>query len=180
MRSFIFLSALIAASPALAVPIHGCENVPNTTAVTDFTLFDSASADSALDYVTWQVPALSHLLCHTNTSYAGNTTATEDSSTRLYVSCTPPEKPTTGVFLASADDGSGRNASLEFITYAQCAADIYEFHWKADFLLSCAGNAGGDATCVSKGNASAMFNFGIYLPPVRSPPPPSNPPHSAA
>lgn len=173
-QMFIFLLALTASSQAqVFTPIHGCEWVPQTTAVTNFTLFHSASNDSTPDYVDWQAPAL-RVSCHaSNPSTTGTTTAIGDPGTSTTVDCTASgSDPTKGTLLVSADDGSGSNATLKFMAYAQCAADIYAFYYEANFLLSCASDAWGSTTCVSKGNATASLTSELYLPPIHPPPPP--------
>lgn len=174
MKTAIFLSVLTASLQAQEfVPIHGCEWVPQTTAVTNFTLFHGASSDSTSDYVNWQVPALS-VSCHaSDPSTTRSTTAIGDPGTSTTVECAAPASDlTAGTFLVSADDGSGSNATLRFMAFAQCAASIYAFYYEANFALACASDTGGSATCVSKGNATASVTRELWLPPIHPPPPP--------
>lgn len=167
----ILLSALTASSQAQAfTPVHGCEWVTQTTAITNFTLFQSATDDSTPNYVKWQAPALG-VSCYISDP---SSTAIGSPGISTTVPCTAPaSEPTKGRFLLSAEDGSGSssNATLNFVAYVQCAASIYAFYYEGIFSLSCATDAGG-STCVSKGNATASVTRELYLPPVGPPPPP--------
>ena len=172
MKSFVLLSVLTAPLPVLAyVPVHGCEWVPETTAVTNFTFFDSPSNANALDYVTWQVPTFD-LSCYVN-----NAAIIQDPSISNNLLCnkTTSSYKTEARFIVSADNGAGRNATVRFLDYVQCAADIYAFYYKGNFPLSCTNDAGGNATCISKGNATATQTQGLYVPlypGAPKPPPP--------
>ena len=171
MRTVIILSALTAFSQAQAfVPVHGCEWVTQTTAVTNFTFFQSAPSDRTPDYVQWEVPA-HRVSCYASST--GSSTPIGILGTSTTVPCTASASdPTKGRFLLSADDGSGSTATLRFVAYVQCAASIYAFYYQADFPLSCARDAGGSSTCVSQGNATAIVTEELYLPPIHPPPPP--------
>jgi len=173
MKAFIFLSALIAASQAQTwVPIHGCEWVPLTTAVNNFTFFDSASNDAtSSDYVAWKAP-LFGLACNytSNPSSPGSATDIGKPGIMTDVPCTATASdPTVGKFVVSEERS---NATLRFRAYAQCAASIYELNYEGVFPLDCVTTEGGSATCVAKGNATATVTSAIYLPPMRPPPPP--------
>ena len=174
MKTVISLLALTASSQAQTfVPVHGCEWVPQTTSITNFTFFHSASKDGTPSYVNWQAP-LFHLSCYgSSSSSTGSTPAIGKPGANTNVPCKASDSdPTTGTFLVSADHGSGQNATLKFVAYAQCAADIFAFHYQGGFPLSCATDAGQNTTCVPRGNATASVTNEEYLPPMRPPPPP--------
>jgi len=166
MQALLRLSALIATAPALAyIPIHGCEWVPETTTITNFTFTEDTSTDGAPDYVAWRAPAV-------GVSCSGSRTSFQDPSASTAIRCTAPASdPTVGVFLVSVDDGSGSNATLRFVVYEQCAASIYAFYYQGDFPLAC-GIQGENATCAPKSDAAATVISQLYLPPVGPPPPP--------
>jgi hypothetical protein len=172
MKTIFLLSALTAslhASPAI-VPVYGCEKYPQTTALTNFTFTHGTSTtnNNAASSVKWQAPALG-VLCSasSSTNSIGNPGA--------YTSVPCGEKssdPVTGSFQVLADDGTGSNATITFITYASCAADIFGFRWEAVIPLSCASDGAGSETCTANGNTTASVTSAGYIPHVRPPPPP--------
>jgi hypothetical protein len=165
MKPIIYLSILAASRQALSVfvPVHGCEWVPETTAVTDFTLLNSASNASTPSSVHWQIPA------HGVECSVSSTTAIGKPGISTTVPCTASASDdTAGKFRVFSDEG---DAALIFVAYAQCAASIYAFYYRADFLVSCTMDAGGSTTCVPKGNATAVVTTELYLPRVGPPPP---------
>ncbi|KAF2033124.1 hypothetical protein EK21DRAFT_109263 [Setomelanomma holmii] len=174
MRIIPFLSALAASLQAQTfIPIHGCEWVPQYTSITNFTFVDSPANASTPDSVQWRIPAFGISCNLTSQSATGSTTTIGSPGTNTYVPCKATSSdPTTGTFLVSADDESGINATLRNVGYAQCAADIYAFHYEANFALLCETDEGGSKTCVTKGNATAVVTGEEYLPPIRNPPPP--------
>jgi hypothetical protein len=174
MKTIVLLSALTTSMQAqVFVPVHGCEWVPPTNAVTNFTLFRSASIDNDQNYVKWQASVFGTVCKASSPSFNGSTTAIGKPGINTFVPCTSTSsEPTTGTFRVTADDGSGSNATLNFVGYAQCAADIFEFYYEANFPLSCVTDAEGSDTCVPKGNATARVTNEVYLPPIRGPGPP--------
>jgi hypothetical protein len=167
MKVILLLCVFVASQHALSafVPVHGCEWVTETTAVTNFTLFTSASNTSTTDHVQWQVP-VHRVACSVSTTGIGT-----PGGASTIVPCTASSDPTNGQFRVLADDGLGRNAALIFVAYVQCAASIYAFYYRADFVLSCERDSGGSATWVPKGNVTATVTTELYLPPVSRPPP---------
>jgi hypothetical protein len=167
MKTILFLSLFAASQQALSafVPVHGCEWVTETTAVTNFTLYTSASNTSTTDHVQWQVP-VHGVACSVSSTAIG--TPGGDST---IVPCTAHSDPTKGQFRVLAEDGLAKNAALIFVAYVQCAASIYAFYYRADFALSCEADLRGSATCVPKGNATATVTTELYLPPISRPPP---------
>jgi hypothetical protein len=158
MKIITILSALIATSHAqfTFVPVHGCEWVPETTALTNFTLFHGPSNFDTLDYVQWDAPALSVSCFNFSTTTSIGKPGTTDT-----VPCTAANSdPTQGMFLVSAD---GSSATLNFVFYAQCAADIFAFHYEAVVELSCGVYAKESNRCLSKGNATANVTAEEYL-----------------
>jgi hypothetical protein len=158
MKIITVLSALIAVSYTqfTFVPVHGCEWVPQTTALTNFTLFHGPSYLNTLDYVQWNAPALS-VSCYNFST----TTSIGKPGTRDTIPCTAANSdPMQGTLLVSAVDGS---ATLNFVFYAQCAADIFAFHYEAVVELSCAAYAKESTRCLSKGNATASVTAEEYL-----------------
>jgi hypothetical protein len=165
------LSALTAPSEAQTfTPVHGCEGFTETTPVTNFTLFHRATNDSTPAYVKWLAPVVG-VSCSASES---SSTAIGTPNTTTTVPCTAPASDETKArFLLSADESSGdlSNATLYFVRYAQCAASIYAFYYKANFPLSCAMDTRGE-TCVAQGNATARVIRELWLPPMGPPPPP--------
>jgi hypothetical protein len=174
MKTIICLSALAAFLQAqVFVPVYGCEWVPPTIAVTNFTFSYSTSNDSSPSYVQWQAPTWGTSCNASNPTSTGSITTIGKPGTVTYVPCkSTSSDPTTGSFQVTADDGSGSNATLNFVAYAQCAADIFQFDYEANFPLACATDAEGIGTCVPKGNATAVVIHETYLPPIRGPGPP--------
>jgi hypothetical protein len=76
-----------------------------------------------------------------------------------------------GQFFLLSDDEN--KATLRFVVYEQCAADIYAFHYEAgDIGMTCMSEEGGKRVCVQGGEVQARVTGEEYLPPVRNPPPP--------
>lgn len=153
----IILPVLILLASSHAAPIHGCEWLPNTVAITNFTYIHNPSNTTATDFVKWQVPAVDVSCNATNPSPYG-----------FYFPCTKQE--TYGTFTISADDGSDRNATASFNMYAQCAADIFEIWYTGMLQLDCRKEE--MVRCGTRGNATASISATGYLPPIRNPPPP--------
>ncbi|KAF2449304.1 hypothetical protein P171DRAFT_427510 [Karstenula rhodostoma CBS 690.94] len=160
------LLALATASTALAafVPIHGCEWVPSTTAVTDFVFLSNASNPSAPSSISWKAPAVA-ATCKTE-----NATWLPISGHQYSVPCVPPENGLIQDILRVSGDGT--TALIMFRAYAQCAASIYAFHYEAVFPLDCTEGSGGFTRCEAKGDVAANCTAEEYLPPIRPPPPP--------
>lgn len=156
MQKIFPLLALVASSSA--APIHGCEWLPNTVSITNFTYIHDPSNTSATDFVKWQAPAVDVSCNATNPSPFG-----------FYFPCMKQE--TYGTFKISADDGSDRNATASFNMYAQCAADIFEIWYTGMIQLECY-KEGESVDCGTRGNATASISATNYLPPIRNPPPP--------
>jgi hypothetical protein len=172
MKTIFLLSALTAslhASPPI-VPVYGCEKYPLTAALTNFTFTHGTSTTNTNvpSSVKWQAPALGILCSASSTTNSIGTPGTFTS-----VRCNEnPSDQATGSFKILAADGTGSNATISFITYAQCAADIFGFGWEAVVPLLCASDAVGSETCVAKGNTTANVYATGYIPHVRPPPPP--------
>jgi hypothetical protein len=124
------------------------------------------SAYNIPDYVQWQAPAL-HVAC-----FASSTSSTAllgNPDTITTVPCTAPaSEPTNGSLLVSADNRQERNATIKFVVYEQCAADICAFYYESSFAMTCAGDLESSVTCSSKGTATASVTDMQYLPPVRN------------
>jgi hypothetical protein len=175
MKTPILLSALTA-SPAVwatFVPVHGCEWVKETTPLDTFTFFLSASNTSTPDYITWHVPAHGFTCRASNPSSTGAAVSIGHPGTRTTVPCDGYSKDAIPASFLVSEDDAGKNATLTFTAYVGCAADIFEFDYRADFPLVCEESAAGSETCVAKGNITANVVAEIYLPPIRNPPPPS-------
>jgi hypothetical protein len=166
MRYYTFLPALAAFSPALAdfVPIHGCEWVPSTAAITDFAFLSKASNTSASTSISWKAPAVSA------SCKATDTTPIPNVGLAYSVPCSPPENGMITDILWLLDGGD--SARITFRSFAQCAADIYAFHYEAVFPLDCSKDTEGITNCAAKGDVVANCTGEEYLPPVRFPPPP--------
>jgi hypothetical protein len=149
-------AALVAFSQALAlpqafefVPIRGCDWIKPTTAITNFTLFHTATNDLN-PYVRWDIPA-HHMTCYlsdpaSNIGEPGITTN---------VPCTKyGTDPKTGTLLVSEDKSM---ATLKSVAWEHCAVEIYQVYYQADIPLFCASDVSGDVTCVAKGNATASI-----------------------
>jgi hypothetical protein len=167
----IFLLSVFGASlhASLAiVPVYGCEKYPQTTALTNFTFTHGTSTTNATgpSSVKWQAPALS-VSCSASSS---STNSIGAPGTYTSVPCgEKPSDPVMGSFQVSAN---GSNATVTFITYVQCAADIFGFRWEAVIPFSCASDAAGSETCAANGNTTASVTSAGYIPHVRPPPPP--------
>lgn len=158
MKTIVALSALTAVSQAQStfVPVHGCEWVPETTPLTNFTLFHGPSDNGTPAYVQWNAPDL-RVACYSFSS----TTSIGKLGTSETVPCTAANSDgSNGWLQVSADAGS---ATLNFVFYAQCAADIFAFHYEATVELSCAVYAKESTRCLSKGNATASVTAEEYL-----------------
>ena len=166
MRTTLALSSLVATSLASILPIHGCEWLPNTTAVTNFSYFASSSTTTTPDYVSWTVPAFS-TTC--NATFTGPDFRTSEYNSTNVQCRSSHSDPNTGFFLQSL---TGANATLNFSTYAQCAADIFEIYYSAPTVFDCVNDEAGDKNCVARGNITASVSAANYLPPIRNPPPP--------
>ncbi|KAF2008739.1 hypothetical protein BU24DRAFT_415488 [Aaosphaeria arxii CBS 175.79] len=181
MRSFTLLSALIAASQAqMTWPIHGCPWVTETTLITNFTLFHSASIDSDPDYVSWQVPAYDMICTLTSQSNTGKVTPIGKPKTTTVVPCNLyKDESAASRFYVSEDEGSGSNATIRFVYYAQCAASRYAIYYEAGFPQSCVEGEKG-VTCVPSGNTTAWAVQQYWLAPIGGmpPPPPASGPGS--
>jgi hypothetical protein len=172
MKTIFLLSALTASLQASSpiVPIYGCEKYPLTTTLTNFTFTHGTSTtnNNVPSSVKWQAPALS-ILCYASAS----TNSIGNPGTFTSVSCgEKAPDPVTGGFKVPADYATGGNATITFLSYAQCAADMFGFGWEAAVLLSCASDAAGSETCVAQGNVTANVYTTGYIPHVRPPPPP--------
>jgi hypothetical protein len=119
MKSLKFLPFLAALLPALAdfVPIHGCEWVPSTAAITDFVFVSKASNISSPSLISWKAPAVDA------SCKATYTTPILNIDDGYSVPCSPPENGmlTDVLWLLNG----GNNARIMFRSFAQCAADIY-------------------------------------------------------
>lgn len=160
---------LFTASSHALVPVHGCEKTPDTTAITNFTLFHNATTGSTSDYVKWQVPALT-VSCSSST---GGMTAIGQPGVNTFVPCNMDgTKLENGRILLAADSGIDSVAKIGFSIWAQCAASRFEFYYEGSFLLSCATDVSGSATCVPKGNATTTYTGARHILPMPPPPPP--------
>lgn len=151
-----------AAATALAdfVPIHGCEWVPSSTAIKDFVFLTGASNTST---ISWNAPTVS-AFCKT-----ANATPTLIGGYAYSVPCSPPENGITYDILRVSEDDT--TATMMFRAFAQCAADIYAFHYEATFSLNCA-KVSENTSCTADGDVVAICTSEEYLPPIRNPPPP--------
>ncbi|KAK7183596.1 uncharacterized protein CC84DRAFT_1201311 [Paraphaeosphaeria sporulosa] len=162
MTPSILFVLVAAASTTLAefVPIHGCEWVPSSTAIKDFVFLSDASNTSA---ISWNAPTVS-ASCKT-----ANATWHESEGHEYSVPCSPPENGM--IYDVLRVSGDGKTASIRFRTFAQCAADIFAFHYEAVFPLDCTEDSEGSTSCVAKGNVTADCTAEQYLPPMGYPPP---------
>jgi hypothetical protein len=151
MKLLALLSFVAALAQAQTwVPIHGCEWVPEKTAIANFTLTRSPSNSSTPAYVAWQAPAL-RVACNATAPVIGTPGSTTN------VNCVAASsQDTQGTFKVSPD---GSSVTLMFIMYQGCAASIYEFGYKAEFGIVC----GEGGNCVSRGNASATAYYQNWL-----------------
>lgn len=176
MRYIPCIFALAASSRAFTfVPVHGCEWVPETTPVTNFTLSStsSSSSSSSSDYKTlysaqWKVPTL---------GVSCSSAAPSSSGSRIPLRCTAPASSPTDATLVlqsvPAPGDTNSTATLSFLVYEQCAADIFEFGYEAQVALACTQDGDAASTvCVPSGNSTAKVVRAVYLPPIRPPPPP--------
>ncbi|KAH3908494.1 hypothetical protein HBI56_216850 [Parastagonospora nodorum] len=163
---FLLLSILplsLATQPF--VPVHGCEWVHELTPLTNFTYTHPLSPSQSNtttppSYIHWAAPAISVSCSNPNPSFIGFQNASA-------VACVSPGDE--GRFLVSAD---GKNATVIFRVYVQCAADIFAFHYEAGFEMECVRNEEGGEECGDGGRAVARCTSQQYLPPIRYPPPP--------
>jgi hypothetical protein len=170
MKTLIFLSLLAASQHVLAddwVPVYGCEWVPGSTPITNFTLFNSAINSTTLSTVHWQIP-IHRIDCTTSKS----SSIPAPGGQPAVVPCTAPSTETTyGQFRVFEDNGSEKSAALISVAFTGCAAHIYAFYYRADFVVKCERGVDGSEMCVPKGNATAKVysNFPLF---PSSPPPP--------
>jgi len=155
---FLFLLAFAACTHAqrALLPIHGCEWVPETTAIINFTLSENTSNNSAPTYVQWQAPAF-RIVC--------NASAVEKPGVRTDVPCTQDNsrQDTPGTLQLSAGNESSSNATLNFKVFAQCAASQFAIYYQAVVALACEKSLAGTTACVPKGNATATVWATEYL-----------------
>jgi hypothetical protein len=169
MKALSMLYLIAASSCALAddwVPIHGCEWVPGSTPVTNFTLFNSAINNTTPSTVHWQIPI------HRVDCTVSNSSSIPPTNSPSVVPCTAPSSETTyGQFRVFEDNGSEKNAALISVAYQGCAAHIYAFYYRADFVVKCERDVDGNEMCVPKGNATAKVYSNFPLMPISPPPP---------
>ncbi|KAL5433538.1 hypothetical protein PMIN07_006021 [Paraphaeosphaeria minitans] len=158
--SLFLLTAAASTILAEFVPIHGCEWVPSSTAVKDIVFLSDASNTSA---ISWNAPAVS-ASCKT-----ANATWIPINGHQYSVPCSPPENGMIYDIFRVSEDGT--TALIMFRAFAQCAADIYAFHYEAVFPLDCKEDSEGSTGCAAKGNVTANCTAEEYLPPIRNPPP---------
>lgn len=171
MKAIIAFSAFIALSHAqIYGPIHGCESTPLASVLTNFTLSTSPSNSTTADYVTWRFPDLYVSCDAANSPATGNFTAIGLPGSTTSVPCSARFVGTTNARFVVAEDG--KNATIHFVTYNQCAASRYSFYYDVFLDLDCVGGAGGRETCGSKGNATAVIIRQLWMPPISNPPPP--------
>jgi hypothetical protein len=165
MKTTILLSAFTASTYAQYTgPVHGCEWVPSSVPITNFTFtqpyLNSSTTATTPSSISWQVPNF-HISC--NTTYTGSPGRVGNPT---YLKCTSPGDG--GMFVLSAD---GANATIYFKVYEQCAADIFAFHYEAVVEMECEKDEGREM-CMDGGNVVANVTSEEYLPPIRNPPPP--------
>jgi hypothetical protein len=169
MKTLILFSLLNASKYALAddwVPIHGCEWVPGSTPVTNFTLFNGAINSTTPSTIHWQIPI------HGIDCTVSNSSSIPPTDKPSVVPCTEPASETTyGQFRVFEDNGEEKSAALISVAYQGCAASIYAFYYRADFVVKCERDADGNEMCTPKGNVTAKVYSHFYLPPISAPPP---------
>lgn len=169
MKPIIFFLSILPTSLATQpfIPVHGCEWVPELTPLANFTYthpfsaYPSNTTSTTTSYIHWNAPSISVSCSNPNPSFTGFQNASA-------VACASPGDE--GRFLVSTD---GKNATVIFRVYVQCAADIFAFHYEAGFEIACVRNEGGGEECGDGGRAVARCTAQQYLPPIRYPPPPS-------
>jgi hypothetical protein len=161
-KAFTSFAALAAFSQALALPqtlpllpIRSCEWIKPTTAVTNFTLFQTTIEDRTA-YVQWDIP-VHHMTCYvsdvdstTRSSAIGEPGVTTNVPCAQYGS-----NPHTGTLLVSEDKSM---ATLKSVAWEHCAVEIYQIYYQAEIPLSCASDTSGGVTCVAKGNTTASID----------------------
>jgi hypothetical protein len=166
LLTLLILPAYVSAQSAQPfIPIHGCEWVPEYTPLTNFTLSQPTSSNTTTtptSSISWTIPTF-HITC--STTYTGPPGRYPNIRS---VSCTSPGD--VGQFFL-ADDEHHDTATVRFVVYEQCAADIYAFHYEADIEMQCISEQG-KSVCVQGGDVQARVTGEEYLPPIRNPPPP--------
>ena len=159
-KAFIFLAALAALSPALALPqtspllpIRSCEWIKPTTAVTNFTLFH-ATTDTQVAYVQWDIP-IHHMTCYvSDASFTASSLAIGEPGVTINVPCAQyGSNPHMGSLLVSKDKSM---ATIKSVAWEQCAVEIYQIYYQTDIPLSCTNDESG-VTCVTKGNSAVSI-----------------------
>ena len=132
--------ALLIAS-SHAAPPQGCEWLPETVAVTDFTYTFNTTDFPVSTFATWKASAV-NISCSTPNPGA---------LLPFFLCRHDPEQG--GLRISVAD----RKAEPVFSIYPQCAADMYKIWYRAEMQLDCVTDEKEVVTCGAKGNVTASM-----------------------